>query len=193
MAIEIREVFQMRAPLDAVWRFVMDPQSVVTCMPGAQLDETVDGHTFLGSLKVKVGAITATYKGHVQFTQIDAQQHTVQLTAEGRETGGGMAKATMSSCLRALPDGRTEVVAEARVDLTGRIMQVGRGMIQGVAHQLFRQFVASLTQRLEAPGGGAPAATAPRPIRIVPLIFQVLWAPIVRFLRRLFLRPRKPP
>src|ERR1043166_2903987 len=111
MAIEIRETFQIHAPIDAVWRFVIDPQTVVTCLPGAQLDEVVDGRTFLGNVKVKVGAITATYKGRVNFTQLDEQQHIVQMTAEGRETGGGMAKGTMASRLRSLPDGQTEVVA----------------------------------------------------------------------------------
>jgi hypothetical protein len=110
----------------------------------------------------------------------------------------------MSSQLRALPDGQTEVVAEATVDLTGRIMQVGRGMIQGVAQQLFRQFAAALKQRLEAPAGdtsegltatgegttqtsGASAPTpAPEAIHILPIIFQVVWAAAVRFFRRIF-------
>jgi carbon monoxide dehydrogenase subunit G len=187
MAIEIRETFHVQAPIDAVWRFVIDPQTVVTCLPGAQLDEVVDARTFLGNVKVKVGAITATYKGRVQFTQLDEQQHTVQMTAEARETGGGMAKGTMSSRMQALPDGQTEVVAEARVDLTGRIMQVSRGMIQGVAHQLFEQFVASVKQRLEMVPGAAPTpAASPAPIRVLPLLLQSFWAAVVRFFRRLF-------
>jgi len=198
MAIEIRETFQVRAPVDAVWRFVMDPKTIVTCMPGAQLDEIVDERTFLGSVKVKVGAITAGYKGKVLFTQIDEQQHSIQMSAEGREAGGGMAKGTISSRMRALPDGSTEVIAEASVDLTGKIMQVGRGMIQGVAGQLFQQFVGSVKQRLEtaeanaAAAGGAPAAAAPAPpaeavpIKVLPLLFKTLWAAIVRLVRRLF-------
>ncbi len=194
MAIEIRETFQVKAPIDAVWRFVMDPHTVVTCMPGAQLDEVVDERTFNGSVKVKVGAITSTYKGRVQFTEVDEQQHVVRMTAEGRETGGGMAKGKMSSRLRTLPDGQTEVVAEASVDLTGRIVQVGRGMIQGVSQQLFQQFAASVRQRLEtAPGAEpAPVAAEAAPIKVAPLLFQVLWAAIVRFFRRLFPRPTKP-
>ena len=194
MAIEIRETFQIHAPIDAVWRFVIDPQTVVTCLPGAQLDEIVDARTFLGNVKVKVGAITATYKGRVNFTQVDEQQHIVQMTAEGRETGGGMAKGTMASRLRSLPDGQTEVVAEASVDLTGRIMQVSRGMIQGVSHQLFQQFVAGVQQRLEVAPGAAPAAApaSPAPIRIVPLLFRALWTAVVRFFRRLFPPSSKP-
>ena len=197
MAIEIRETFQVQAPIDAVWRFVMDPQQVVTCMPGASLESVIDERTFLGSVKVKVGAITTAYKGRVQFTEVNEQDHVMRMAAEGRETGGGMAKGAMSSRLRALPDGQTEVVAEATVDLTGRIMQVGRGMIQGVSHQLFQQFAASLKARLEtaeaaAHGAGTPAAVTPgaaaepQAIRILPIIFQVMWSAIARFFRRWF-------
>lgn len=193
MAIEIRETFQVHAPIDAVWRFVMDPQAVVTCMPGAALEQVVDEGTFLGSVKIKVGAITTSYKGRVQFAHVDEQEHTVQLIAEGRETSGGMAKGTMSSRLRPLPDGQTEVVAEASVDLTGRIMQVGRGMIQGVSQQLFQQFAAALKQRLETaehamPDGLAAAPSPVKPIRILPLMLQALWAAIVGAFRKLLPR-----
>jgi carbon monoxide dehydrogenase subunit G len=166
VAIDIRETFQVRAPLDAVWRFLMDPERVAACMPGAELEEIVDERTFHGNVKVKVGAITTRYKGRVRLTAVDEAAGAIEMLAEGRETGGGTAKGAMASRLRALPDGGTEVVAEASVDLTGRIMQVGRGMIQGVSHQLFLQFVASAKRHLEAPAearaaaGGATAAGA---------------------------------
>ena len=176
MAIEITETFQVKAPVDAVWRFMLDPHQVVTCMPGAQLEEVVDDRTFLGSVKVKLGAITTSYKGRVHITEMDQQAHIVKLTAEGRETGGGTAKGTLHSQLRSLPDGQTEVLAEASVDLTGRVMQMGRGMIQGVSHQLFQQFVASTRERLEAPPGAASelAPAESTPIRAIPLLLSTL-------------------
>ncbi len=192
MAINIQETFQVQAPIDAVWRFVLDPHQVATCMPGAELEEAVDDRTYLGSIKVKLGAITTSYKGRVQLTQVDEQGYIVQMVAEGRETGGGTARGTMSSRLRSLPDGRTEVVAEASIDVTGRIMRVGRGMIQGVSHQLFQQFVACAKERLEAPQGAVEekaTATEKEPIRIVPLILRALWSTIIRFFRRLLGRP----
>lgn len=194
MAIDIRETFEVTAPVETVWKFVMDPAKVVSCMPGAQLDETVDERNFLGRVKVKVGAVTSGYKGKVQFTEVDESSHTVRMLAEGRETGGGTAKGTVSSILGALPDGRTEVVVEANIDLTGRIMQVGRGMIQGVSAQLFQQFAANVKQQVEASAAAADvaegaAATLPpapqnQPIRILPLLLKTLWAAITRFFRR---------
>ncbi len=192
MAIEVRETFKVKAPIDVVWRFVMDPHRVATCIPGAELEEVVDDRTFLGSVRVKVGAITARYKGRVQLTEVDEKAYIAQMVAEGRETGGGTAKGTMSSRLRSLPDGQTEIVTEASVDLTGRIVQMGRGMIQGVSHQLFQQFVARAKERLEAPQGEAAedaAARGEEPLRIVPLILRALWSAIIGFFRRLFRRP----
>jgi hypothetical protein len=206
MAIEIEEKFEVAAPIDAVWQFVMDPHKVAACMPGAKLEEVLDERNFVGSIRVKVGAISAAYKGKVQLTEVNAVTYTVEMAAEGTETGGGTAKGTMSSALRAVGDGRTELVATATVDLTGRIMQVGRGMIQGVSHQLFKQFVAKAKRELEAAGQatvavGAEAGTAssqtaqmshpPVPsegdaIRVIPLLFHTLLAAIANFFRRLF-------
>ncbi len=193
MAIAIKETFVVQAPIERVWQFVMDPEMVVTCMPGAALEEVVDETTFLGKVSVKVGAITTSYSGKVTFTLVDAEAHTVEMTAEGTETGGGTAKGTMSSRLRTLDSGETEVVAEATVDLTGRIMQVGRGMIQGVSHQLFQQFVACAKTRLETADAevGTAVDAAPEPIHAIPLIANVTWTAIVNAVRRVFQRPAR--
>ncbi len=194
MAIDIQETFQVQAPIDAVWRFVLDPHKIAACMPGAELEEVVDDRTFLGSIKVKLGAITTSYKGRVQLTRVDEREYAVEMAAEGRETGGGMAKGTMTSRLRSLSDSETEVVTETSVDLTGRIMQVGHGMVRGVSHQLFKQFVASMKQRLEAPQGAVEeqdgTAVQQEPIRIIPVILRATWAAILDFFRRLLRRPR---
>ena len=194
MALEIRETFRVAAPVDRVWRFLMDPAAVASCMPGASLDEVVDERTFLGTVRVRIGAISASYKGRIRFDEVDDAGRTIRAVAEGRETGGGTAKGTLTSRLAALPDGSTEVVAEASIDLTGRVVQVGRGMIQGVSAQLFKEFVAKVSAKLETPATELAAAVAPAPaegesIRLLPLLLSVLRDAIVRFFRRLLGRP----
>lgn len=207
MAIEIEEKLQVEAPIDVVWRFLMDPHKVVTCMPGASLDEVVDERTFLGSVKVKLGAITTNYKGRIEFADVDEQAHSLRLVAQGREKGGGTAKGSMSCRLQELPNGQTELVTEARVDLTGRVMQMGRGMIKGVSHQLFQQFAARTREQLlsaqaeasgEATGEEGAQRTPREPARaeapsgdddavsVVALLARTLWEAIVGFFRRLF-------
>lgn len=197
MALEIRETFRVAAPVDRVWRFLMDPAEVASCMPGASLDEVVDARTFLGTVRIRLGAISASYKGRVRFDDVDDAGRTIRAVAEGRETGGGTAKGTLTSRLSVLPDGSTEVIAEASVDLTGRVVQVGRGMIQGVSAQLFKEFVAKVCAKLEMPIGelaaalpaGAPAPAEGDSIRLLPLVLNVLRNAIVRFFRRLLGRP----
>jgi carbon monoxide dehydrogenase subunit G len=187
----LKETFEVRAPVADVWRFVMDPEQVAACMPGAALDETVDDRTFLGSIRVKVGAITTSYKGRVQLVEVDEASHAVRMTAEGRESGGGTAKGSMSSKLHPIDARTTTVDVESTIDITGRIAQMGRGMIQGVSKELFAQFVASARARLEAaPGTQSVEATSNEAISIVPIVIKTVWSSITGFFRRLFGRGR---
>ncbi|MFN8036479.1 MAG: SRPBCC family protein [Acidimicrobiia bacterium] len=160
MAIEIGERFSVEAPIDTVWRFVSDPTQLVTCMPGASLDEVVDERTFKGRVRVKLGAVTSSYQGTAELAEVDDDAHRVSVVAQGRDKGGGTARGTLKSRLEPLPDGSTEVIVEGELDLTGRVMQVGRGMIAGVSHELFKDFAASAKRRLEEPQVPAPDGTA---------------------------------
>lgn len=205
MAIEIRERFRVEAPIDVVWPFVKDPTQLVTCMPGASLDEVVDDRTFVGTVKVKLGAVTAKYKGRVEYSEVDEEAHVVKVVAQGREASGGTAKGTLSSQVVAISSECTEIIAEGGVDLTGRVVQMGRGMIQGVSEQLFEQFAASTKRRLEAtvgaetgvePGADAAADTtataagqAHEPHEVEAIrAFQLLWKLFKSWMRKLWRR-----
>jgi len=158
VAIEIGERFSVEAPIDAVWRFVSDPTQLVTCMPGASLDEVVDERTFKGSVRVKLGAVSSSYQGTAELAEVDDSAYVVRVVAKGREKGGGTARGTLLSRLEQNPGGSTEVIVEGELDLTGRVMQMGRGMIAGVSHELFKEFAASAKRRLEAAAPEAPAS-----------------------------------
>ena len=193
MAIILKEAFHVKAPVDAVWRFLLDPAQVVTCMPGAALDEVVDDDTFLGNIKVKVGPIVASYKGRVHFTRVDHEQRIIEMTAEGTEASGGSASGTMSSRVQSSLEGGTEVIAEANAEVTGRVMQFGRGMIQGVSEQIFRQFAARVSEQLETIEAGTerdetPPAVQQKPINALSLVFSTFWAGVVRLFRRILRR-----
>ena len=158
MALEIKETFRVNAPIDEVWRFMMTPENVVDCMPGASLVEVIDEKSFIGNIKLKVGAVTANYQGTISFAEVDEAGHRIEMLAEAKEKGGGTVKATIQSSMQALGAAETEVLCEANAELTGKIMQVGRGMIQGVSQQLFKKFVAKTKSRLEAPAETAASA-----------------------------------
>ncbi len=188
MAIHIEERFAVNAPVEAVWRYLVDPRRVVTCLPGARLAEVVDERTFHGDVAVKVGAVTVTYRGRIHMAELDAAEHRVKMTGEGRESAGaGAAKITMQSRVSPAAGGGTEVVVEADLDVVGRIVQLGRGIIEQVAHQLFAQFASCVRAQLEAEAAPTAAAGRPReeaakapsegaPVHALPLLMRALWA-----------------
>jgi uncharacterized protein len=161
-------------------------------MPGAVLEEIVGDGSFLGSVKVAVGPITTSYKGRVQFSDVDEENHRIQLTAEGREGSGGTARGTMSSVMRATQDGQTEVSVDVSVDITGRIVQIGRGLMQDVASDMFGQFVSCVKARLESAEPAAEGeAAAVKPVAIVPLALRAIWSALLRLVRRILGRPAR--
>lgn len=203
MAIELRQTFQVRAPVDTVWAFMLNPENVVACMPGASLTQVVDEKSFVGAVKIKVGAVTAQYQGTITYVETDRAAGIVKMLAEGKERGGGTVRGTIMSQLTAIDGGSaTNVETSSSIDLTGKIVQVGRGMIEGVSGQIIKMYVANVRAMLEpaaaaAPAGvaasGAPPAAPPATpparqdsINIVAVILRTLWERFTGFFKRLF-------
>jgi len=200
MPFKIEEEFEVRAPVQRVWEYLIDPAKVVVCIPGAELLESQDERAFVGAVKVKVGPMTMSFKGSVKFTEVDEQGRQVSMVGEGRETGGaGSAKVTMLSKVAPLDGGGALVVVKAEVDLVGKVVQFGRGMIEEVSRQLFRQFSACVKRRLEVAdepqrletqtAESQPDEKSPQPetkaLRVAPLALHAMWAVIKRFFGRL--------
>ncbi len=191
MAIHIEERFLVNAPVEGVWSYLVDPRRIVSCLPGAELTEVVDERTYHGNVKVKVGAITVSYRGRVRLVEVDGAARRVRMEADGREsTGTGSARMTMESSV--LPAGTgAEVLVRAEVDVVGRLVQLGRGMIEQVSHQLFQQFAACVGATLEGEAAARTGETAhpvpPRraePVRVLPLLMRALWAWLLGLFRR---------
>jgi carbon monoxide dehydrogenase subunit G len=194
MAFVVEERFQVRAPADAVWAWLVDPRCVVTCLPGAELLEVVDDRAFAGAVRVRVGPMEVAYRGRVLLGEVDEAARRVCMTAEGRESGGaGTARMSMTCELAPQAAGGTEVSVRAEIDVAGRLVQLGRGMFEQVSHQLFQEFAGRAREALEAgPAGaeGRAGPSAPRPVRLVPLLLRAAWASLLALLRRL-LGPRR--
>ena len=163
MAIRIEEVFEIQAQPDRVWSYLTDPRQVVNCLPGAELTSVQDDTTFLGRVKVKVGPISTSYAGKVILTERDEANRVVKMTGEGRESGGaGSAKMTMTSSVVGLANGSSEVRVIADIDIVGRIAQFGRGMIESVNKQMFKQFTECVRATLTTPSDAQTTSEPPR-------------------------------
>jgi carbon monoxide dehydrogenase subunit G len=191
MAFKIEERFEVQAPVERVWRYLIDPARVVECLPGAELVEMTDAQNFTGAIKVKVGPLAMSYKGKAKFTEVNEETHQVRMVGDAREVGGsGSTKVTMLSTVAPLASGGgSEVVVNAEVELVGKIVQFGRGMIEEVSRQMFRQFSTCVRTKLEVvedQTAEKPVETETKAVAAAPLAFRALWAIIARFFRRLF-------
>lgn len=185
MSLDIEQQLEVPAPREMVWLYLLDPAQVVACLPGAELLEVEDPRRFAGRVKVKIGAVTVTYKGRASLTEVDDARGLIRMVGEGTDqTGPGSARVTMDCFVTATPSGGTRVRVAARVELVGRIVQLGRGMIPGVAEQIFQQFAGCMRARLE----GAPAAppAGVEPVSGLRLLGRALLEAVARWVRRLF-------
>lgn len=162
--------FTVPAPLDEVWKAVIDPERVAPCMPGATLTK-VEGDSFTGTVKVKMGPISLLYKGSGEFLEKDETAKKVVIKASGKDArGSGTAAATVTLTLTA--DGQsTEGTVVTDLAITGKPAQFGRGLISEVGGKILDAFVACLSSKLsssvepEPPPAEpeAPATPAPKP------------------------------
>ena len=140
---KIEDTFRVDLPVEDTWRVLLDIERIAPCLPGAQLQE-IAGEEYRGVVKVKVGPITAQYKGAAHFESRDDDTHTAVIVGSGRDTRGqGNASATITMTLR--PDGSgTEVTVSTDLSVTGKVAQFGRGVMADVSAKLLAQFVANL-------------------------------------------------
>lgn len=154
--MKLEHSFTVPADLDTVWAAVLDPERVAPCMPGAALSE-VDGDTFKGTVKVKVGPISLQYKGSGEFLEKDAAARKLVIKAAGKDTrGNGTASATVTVTLRAEGSGTAGSV-DTDLSITGKPAQFGRGLISEVGGKILDTFATCLATKL------APEAAAPDP------------------------------
>src|ERR1044071_8713046 len=155
--MELTNEFVVPAAVDDAWKLLTDVELIAPCMPGAELQE-IDGDEYRGIVKVKVGPITAQYKGKATFVEKDDAAHKAVLRAEGRDTRGqGNANATITATLESEGDG-TKVKVVTDLAITGRAAQFGRGVMADVSTKLLGQFVDCLEKNVL--GAGAPATEA---------------------------------
>lgn len=141
--MELTNEFSVAVPVDEAWTILTDLERIAPCLPGAQLQE-VQGDEYRGIVKVKVGPITAQYKGTATFSERDDSGHRAVIRAEGKDTrGNGNASATITATLAQAESGtRVRVVTDLTV--TGKVAQFGRGVLADVSSKLMDQFVEAL-------------------------------------------------
>jgi carbon monoxide dehydrogenase subunit G len=166
--MDLNHQFEVPVPVEEAWKILTDVERIAPCLPGAELQE-VEGDTYRGVVKVKVGPIQAQFKGQASFVERDDSAHKAVLKGEGRDTGGqGNASAVITAQLSALSPTNTECKVHTDLSITGKVAQFGRGAMADISEKILAQFVVNLNELIAtqpssstAPAEVAAPTTAP--------------------------------
>ena len=145
--MEIENTFTVDAPVEEAWALLTDIPEIAPCLPGAKLDGETDG-VYSGSVKVKVGPVTAEYKGTAEFVERDDAAHRAVISGKGRDSrGAGNAQALITAQMTGA-GAQTTVDIHTDLKITGKVAQFGRGVMQDVSEKLLGQFAECLAGKL---------------------------------------------
>jgi len=157
--MDLNNSFEVAADRATAWRVLNDVERIAPCLPGAQLEE-IDGDEFRGNVKVKVGPVTAQYKGKATFIEQNEAEGKVVIKGDGRDSrGAGNASALITATLHEIDANNTRVDVHTDLSITGKVAQFGRGVMADVSGKLMGQFSDNLQELLAADAAGGSAAT----------------------------------
>jgi carbon monoxide dehydrogenase subunit G len=159
MGMELRHEFTVPATLQETWDAFNDIESVGACFPGAVVS-SVEGDTFQGSCKVKLGPIALVYNGTGTFVEKDESAHRMVIDAKGKDKrGNGTAGAHVTATMtQEGTSTRVEVLTD--LNITGKPAQFGRGVMQDVSDKLLGQFTACLEKKVGDSSAAGQAAAS---------------------------------
>jgi carbon monoxide dehydrogenase subunit G len=154
---------------EAVWAAINDPEILKACIPGCETMEKTDATHFIAAARLKIGPVSATFKGRVELSELDPPKRCV-LKGEGQGGVAGFARGE-AEVLLAPGEGGTELSYTAKATVGGKLAQIGQRLIDGAAKQIadnfFSRFAAVLTAAPAGPGAAILDAMAPE---LAPLV-----------------------
>jgi carbon monoxide dehydrogenase subunit G len=183
MKVQFDKTYPMPCPPEAAWEFLQNIEAVAGCMPGAKITERVDAGRYKGTVTVKVGPATMSFRGEVEMKDVDPVARTLRLLAKGTDsTGSSGASMNLTARVEAAAGGLCNLVGASEVSMSGRAAAFGGRMMNTVADQILQQFAdnfAGQVSALQANREASPAAGELNGLALAWTIFK-------GWLRRLF-------
>jgi len=162
--VELTHDFTVPTGKEEAWAAFTDLRSVAECFPGATVTG-VEGDSFEGSCKVKLGPIALVYHGAGTFTERDEGAGRMAIKATGKDRrGNGTAGADVILTMTEAGPEETRVSVLTHLQITGKPAQFGRGVMQDVSDKLLAQFVDCLEQKLATPAGSSEPEVSAEPV-----------------------------
>jgi carbon monoxide dehydrogenase subunit G len=183
MNVQIDKTYPMPCAPEIAWEFLQNLEAVAACMPGAKITERLDAGRYKGTVTVKVGPATMSFRGEVEMKDVDAAARTLRLLGKGTDsTGSSGASMKLTARIEAAAGGLCKLAGASEVSMSGKAAAFGGRMMNTVADQILQQFAdnfAGQVGALQANREASPAAGELNGLALAWTIFK-------GWLRRLF-------
>lgn len=197
MKVQIDKTFPIASSPEIAWEFLQNIEAVAACMPGAKLTERIDDNHHKGTISVKVGPATMSFRGDVEVQDSDQATRSLRLLGKGTDsTGSSGASMNLLARIDAAQGGLCELVGSSEVSMSGKAASFGGRMMNTVADKILQQFadnfaaeVAALqAQRSGSAGAPVTALAASRSRELN--AFALAWAVFKEWIRGLFTKKK---
>ncbi|MDG2406457.1 MAG: SRPBCC family protein [Paracoccaceae bacterium] len=184
------------APLDEVWALLEDVEAVASCVPGAAAERTGDDE-YAVTMTTRLGPMHLSYDGSLIIAEKDRDNLRVTFKADGKDKKGQGTATSVTEAQLTAEGAATSVTMTTDLQMTGRIAQMGRGLVRPVAAEIVNQTSANLAQMIQTrsaegdagqtvPGSDDMHLASPHaaPQNNALNLWQFLWALIARFFQR---------
>jgi carbon monoxide dehydrogenase subunit G len=200
MKVQLEKTFALPASADAAWTLLRDMERVAGCMPGARITERLDDSRYKGTIAVKFGPASMSFRGEVTVLALEPASRTLRLAGKGTDTTGSSgASMDLTARIEPVDASSSRLLGSSEVTMSGKAAAFGARMMSSVADQVLKQFgdnfgVQLQAQQAQAPAASGQAAAAPMPAP-PPSPSQLnglalAWAVIKEWLRSLFTAKR---
>lgn len=195
MKVTLERTFALPAAADQAWKLLADVERVAACMPGARITERMDERHFKGTVAVKFGPASLSFRGELEVLALEPGSRTLQLRGKGTDaTGGSAASLDLTARIEGKDAASSSLLGRGEASMSGKAATFGARVADPVAQQVLQQFadnfIAELRARAAGGGGpgsgsgvpqGSPAAAPAKPLNGLAL----LWAVVRSWLRSL--------
>ena len=198
MKVQLDKTFPMPSSPAIAWKFLQDVEAVAGCMPGAKLTEQVGENSHKGTVTVKLGPATMSFRGEVEVQDIDPTTQSLRLIGKGTDNSGNSGVSmNLLARIEAVDGGLSQLVGSSEVSVSGKAAAFGGRMMDSVADKILQQFAnnfAAEVAALQNPGSGAADAgggePTPAPRATELNAFALGWAVFKDWLRGLFTKKK---
>jgi len=142
--------FTVNAPVETLWNLLLQPETLGSCLPGAEKIEKIDDTTYDAVIKQKVGPIKVKLSFRNHLTKIEAPIH-LELEGEGEDmTKLGHMKQKTSVDLKDIGNGAVEVSYRSDVAIVGKLGMFGDRVMRSKAKDVEKEFTRNLQERLKS-------------------------------------------